>query len=294
MPLSISVIAGIIPMLSWGIADFLQSTVIRKIGTLKAIFLSNLVWTLLLIPFAFFVDLNIAISNFLLLIVGALIAVIAIYNYFQSMKIGEISIVVPISATYPLVTTTLLILFLGHTFNKITLLAILILIIGVILTSTDLRKLKHIHTVRGVKESFIAAVLWGVYYYFFELAAKDITFIFHFPQTSAMTLFFYSSLLMGIGLVIFAILKKSTMKFKEIKNTKVLPLIMLLQAMYLATWMVVSYGLAKGNTAIVIAIGSLYPAIAVILALIFYKEKLVLNQKIGIITVLLGLFLISM
>ena len=51
--------------------------------------------------------------------------------------------------------------------------------------------------------------------------------------------------------------------------------------------------LAKGNTAIVVSLCALYPAITLIFALFVLNEKLTLQQIIGIAVILIGIFLIS-
>ncbi len=292
--LSASVIAGLVPMVCWGVGDFLQSIVIRKIGSYKTMFIGNIVWATFFLPFFFFVDLNIALNNLILLSLCIFLMIGAVDNFYQSLKIGEISIVVPISATYSLITTVLLIIFLKQSFSFFTILAILILIAGIVLTSTDLKKIKDLHTVIGVKEALIAMFLWGIYFFLLEIVAKDITLIFHFPQTKALTLSFYTGTLLGFGLVIYSLLRKGYMSYKEVKKTKILPLVIVIQIISFIAWIVINSGFTTGNAAIITAVSSLFPAIAVILAIIFYKEKLVLNQKLGILTILFGLFLISL
>jgi len=210
------------------------------------------------------------------------------------MKKGEISVVLPISASYPVITVFLLWLLLGNTVSIVTAVSILILVLGIVLVSTDLRKLKHLHTVAGVKESVIALFLWGFYFFILEVASKNTNlFGVNFPEMTFMSLFIYSYVFMAIFMVVFSIIKKGILTKKDWKNKKIVFRESYIQVIYLISWLVLNYGLIIGRTEIIAPISALYPVIAVILALIFYKEKLVLNQKIGILTILLGLFLIS-
>jgi drug/metabolite transporter (DMT)-like permease len=292
--LDISIVAGLVAMISWGIADFLQSTVVRKIGTYKTMYIGNVVWVLMILPFGFFVDLSVTFSNLILLVLAGLVQVVAIYNFYKSMKIGEISIVTPISGSYSLVTILLLIVLLGQKLSALTIFSIILLIFGIVLTSTDLKKLKHIHTVKGVKEALLALLFWGLYFFITELIIKDTTFIFHFPETNGLTVFFYSGLSIGFSVGIFGFINKGFIRIKELIKKKLFFRINLIQFIYVLAWVVVNYAISKGNTALITAVSSLFPAVTVILALIFYKEKLVFNQKLGILTILIGLFLISL
>ena len=170
--LDISIISGLVAMFSWGIADFIQSKVVRQMGSYKTMYIGNIVWIIFVLPFAFFISLKISITNLILLFVGSVMQVFAIYNFYQSMKIGEVSIVTPISGSYSIITVLMLLLLLGQKLNLMTISAIFILIIGIILTSTDLKKIKHIHTVKGVKEAVIALLMWGSYFFLLKWLLK--------------------------------------------------------------------------------------------------------------------------
>ena len=294
--LSISIIAGLIPMVCWGFADFLQSTVIRKLGVYKTIFLSNVMVLLMTIPFAFFSDLSVAYSNLFILFFGGITQTFSIFFFYESMRKGEISIVLPISASYPIITVLLLWSLLGNTIGFVTGLSILILILGVMLISTDLKKLKHLHTVAGVRESVYTLLLWGFYFFVLEVASKKtLLFGIDFPEMTFMSLFIYSYIFTSIFMLVFSIIKKGVLTKKDLKkNKKIVFREIYIQIIYLVSWLVLNYGFILGRAELIAPISSLYPAIAVILAIIFYKEKLVFNQKIGILTILLGLFLISM
>ena len=294
--LSTSVIVGLIAMLTWGIADFLQSIPVRKIGIYKTMFLSNFFGYILLLPIFFFRQyLSISFSNLVLLFIGGFFQAIAVKNFYEAMQTGEIAIVTPISASYPLVSVILFILFLGSKLNFITGIAIFILILGIVLTSTDIKKLKNIREAKGVNQAIIAFFIWGVEFFVLDLVAKEhILFGISFPETSYIAVFFFSSLFNGLFMLVYSLMNKGLPTKLEIKDIKKPILIILITAItYAFTWIVVNYGLAIGNSAVVTSISSIYPLICVILAMIFYKEKLVLNQKIGIVTIVIGLVLIS-
>jgi transporter family protein len=77
---------------------------------------------------------HLEIRNIFFLVTGGLIAgffgQLALYN---ALKVGEASIVVPISATYPLITLIIAVLFLGESVTLTKVLGIILVISGVAL-----------------------------------------------------------------------------------------------------------------------------------------------------------------
>jgi transporter family protein len=286
------VIAGLIPMLGWGIADFLQSNAVRKLSTAQVLFVSNIFWTLIILPFAFFVDLGISMNNLILVIIGSLFQLVAMVKLYEAMKIGEVSIVTPISASYPIITVILLIVLLGNALSPLTLAAIIVMTVGIALASTDLKRLKHIHTTKGVKEAVVSLFFFGIYFFILELLSRDITFLLEFKTMGSYTFFFYTSIFNGLALLIYGMVKKERLVKKEVMEA--MPYMFTAEIIYLVSWLALTYGFIFGESAVVTAISSVYPAVTIILALIFYKEKLVMNQYFGILMILAGLIMISL
>ncbi|MBN2367901.1 EamA family transporter [Candidatus Woesearchaeota archaeon] len=295
--LSLGIISGLAAMFGWGIADFLQSIPVRKMGPYKTMFVSNVFAVLLTFPAIFFLgSLYISSSNLALLLLGGIFQVVAIEYFYKSMEIGELSIVSPISASYSIITVFLVVIFLGKELSMLTFLSIVLIVLGIVLTSTDIRKISQLKTVKGVKESLVPLVLWGVYFFFSDLVAGNNTLYgINFPETNYLVLFFYSNLINNLLMLVYVLfLRKGWVSRKDFSGNKVLPVLFISSVFYAIIWLVVNYAISKGFVSIVAPISSLYPVVIVILALLFYKEKLVLNQKIGIATVLAGLFLISL
>ncbi len=293
--ISISVIAGLVPMLAWGVADFLQSINIRKLGVAKSMFLSNLIG---LLPLVFFLGFEesfvISLSNLVLVLIAGVVQVIAIANFFRSLEIGELAIVSPISASFPVVSVILLVIFLNTKLSFLSIIAIGMLVLGIMLTSTDLRRLRHIREAKGVNESLITLFCWGIYFFLLSVIAEDVTlFSVNFPATHYLGMFFYTALLNNIMMAIYGALRKGIPKKKDFSKSIFL-IFAVTTILFTVSWVVLNYGMTKGNPAIITPISSLAPVITITLGIIYYKEKLVTNQKIGIATILLGLVLISL
>ena len=286
--ISIGLVSGIIVMLCWGIGDFLASILTKKIGTIKTMFVNNVFWLIISIPLAFYIYFNNLIKitwiDFFLICLSSFIDIFAVYNFLKSLEFGEVTIVSPISSAYSLITVILALLLLNETLSLLRLVSILIIIIGIILSSADLSKLKNLHTAKGVKQALIAMVLWGIYFFILGIVKKS---------TDSINIFLFSFTTIAIFFTIFAILKKGMTNYQELAKQKLVLIFIIGNILFLLAWIVMSYALPKENISILTPLSSLYSAITVVLAAIFYKEKLVFNQKIGIVVILAGIVLIS-
>ncbi len=295
--MSLSIITGLIVMFCWGVAGFLLTIPTRKIGTLKTQFTSNL---LSLIPtffvFVFFREqFIISKFNILLLSVGGFFMVFGLYNFYRAIEIGEVSVVSTINGAYSMVAVFLAVLFLGENLTTLQIISIVTIFTGLFLTSTDLKKIKTFRKLKGVKGATLGMILQGVQFFLLGVVGKETLFLGQNSlATNYLTVFFFTGVINPSLFMSLAAIKKQIPKWKDIKQKYFPAIFFITTTMFVIAWLVLNYGLSNGNVSIVMPISSLNPAITVILAMVFYKEKLVLNQKLGILVVLMGLFFISL
>ncbi|MFH2021040.1 MAG: DMT family transporter [archaeon] len=291
--LSIGIIAGLIAMVCWGVADYYQALIVRKLGSIKYMFFSSLMTFVITLPLIIpFLAKGLILFNtktIIILVIAGIIDIFAAYNFMRSMEIGEIAIVTPISAAYALVTVFLAFIFLGERLTFLQSLAIFVILIGIFLVSTDLKKLRHIHTTKGVKEALITTLLWGVFFLMLGLAKKQL--IEYDKLAIAITLFFFTSIINSFLMASFAFLRKGTASLPDMKDNFLQ--VFIIFVLYTIAWAAYNYGFVSGMVSIVAPVSSLYPAITVIMAVVLLKEKLLMNQKIGAVFLLAGIFLLS-
>ncbi|MBN2423305.1 DMT family transporter [Candidatus Woesearchaeota archaeon] len=285
--LSTGITTGLIAMFCWGIADFIQAIPLKKIGSIKTILIRSSLIFLFTFPLGIFLYfkgiIDISLSGFFLIILTSLIFVFASYTLVRGFEIGELSLVSPISSSFTIITVLLAVVFLKESLSSLKLLSIFIIIIGIILTSTDIKKVMHVHKTKGIKEALISMLLYGIYFFILGFISKSV---------DALNMYLFTSVFQSFFFILFCTFKKDK-KSKFSIAKKHIFLLVLNTILLTAAWAVFNYGLSKSLTSIVTSISSLYPAVTVILAVIFFKEKLVLNQKFGILLILVGLFLIS-
>ncbi len=272
-------------MISWGIADFFAAKAVRKISVIKTFFWVEITSIIILIPIflTFFKFPSLSLLNILLILIIGALSLIAILSFYKGLQVGTISIISPIAASYAVVTVILSLIFLKETLTALQATGISIVILGAILTSFkfhDLIKLRVKNIAKGVKYALIAMFGWGILFVLLDILISELGWFLPFVFI--------------ITTEIFCLLAYSGATKKDISFPKNIGLFVILVGV-LETIAFLSFGVGVSSqpTAILAPIISAFPAITIILARIFFKEILELNQKIGIVSVLMGLVLLS-
>ena len=279
--------AGLIVMICWGCSDFILTIPIRKIGTTKTIMGRNIMIILLTIPIAVYLVINdrmaVSLINFLVILISSLLFILGYYFFMRGFEIGSLSLVSPIGGAYSVITVFLALIFLGESLSAMKLFAIFLMFLGVFFTSTNLAEIKNIRSQKGLKEALLAMVGFGVSMFVLGFVSK---------QMDSLTLFVYVSFSQATFFIILSLAKGGSLKKRDLN--KKLSFIFVIQPIIVNFgWFFYIYGISQDLVSVVTPISSLLPGVTVILALIFYKEKLVNNQKLGILGILVGVYLIS-
>ena len=129
----------VITLLLWGTTPLLEKIGLREVDPLIGVFIrSGAVTVALLALFALsgkFEDLaRVSAKNWALFAVSGLMAgLLAMWTYFYVLKSGMMSKIVPITASYPLVTALLAFLVLGESFSVQRVVGIVMAIAGIVL-----------------------------------------------------------------------------------------------------------------------------------------------------------------
>lgn len=273
-------------MLGWGIGDVFLKKPSEKFHGVNVLFYTHLIMLLFSVPvFIIFLSNNqfsLSLTDALLILILAGVDLFAFLNYFHGLKVGELSVMAPISALYSIVTVILSVIFLNEVLTRLNIVAIGIAIIGIILTSTDLKNIHKIHTSKGIWNAVLSMFGWGVYMFMAGILEERIGWQMTFFLTTA-------------ALVIALASYKTVSRVKEKKTiNQYWKSFAIAGFLYTIAWLFVNIGISVSLVSIVSVISSMAPAVTVVLAVLFLNEKLVLNQVIGIITILVGLFLISL
>lgn len=228
-----------------------------------------------------------ALTPFLLLLVivtgvGYALGYLYFYNAFE---IGNVSVVSAVINFQNVFVVAIAYFLFGQTLTPLQIPALLFLITGILLVSVNFKELTGggVSLVRGVKETLIAAAMFGVFYWpineYVAERADWLTVTFLVKAVAIASVFLISTFQ-----------KKSLSLPKRLNTKKVLVAVGVLEAIgVLGT----SYGVAFGDSIIVGPLASSLTVVTVSLAVIFLKERLRRIQWAGILITILGIILLG-
>lgn len=283
------IISGLISMFGWGVSDFLVAKSSRKIGFVLTFFWAQSISFLIILLYFIFnlrtFDFNIVPKFILIIIISGFLGTISALAFYKSLSIGKVSLVGPITASWAMITVLLSVLFLKEvlTINQIA--AIVLIIVGVILISSDLKeffqKNKLIFLI-GAKEAIIAMFGFGVAMFLLAIVVKQLGWF--LPG-------FLSRFFILIFLISYIILKKQSLKIETKPINWIL--VVIIGFLDIIAFFAYSMGVSTEYASIIAPIAASSPLVTTMLAQVFLKEKLVLSQIFGIIITISGLILIS-
>ena len=280
-----SVLAGLGGMFGWGLYDFFGGLFSKRIGNFKTFFwsqLAGLVFATLLI-FAFAINLNIPPSIAILIPVASILYAAAYLLFFKGFELGNVSVISATMNLWAVFTMVFAFVFLGQRLSTSQFLGVLMIIAGVALVSLKWSDIKdqNIKLLSGVKETILAALLFGIFWNFSEIISEKIGWL-------------STTLFVKIGIVLFMLLF-SLLVNRELSIAKTTPktkmMILFAGVLEAAAVAIVNWGLTIGDAILVTPIASALSIVTIMMAVIFLKEKITKLQGIGMIIVITGIVL---
>lgn len=275
---------GLVIMLFFGAADFVGAKASRKVGARRAAFWVLVTEGIVLIAFLllFFTVPQVSPSYILLLLATGILGSAAFLSYYKGMEVGIVSIVVPIAASWPVVTVILSILFLNQQLNSFEIAGITFLILGSLLATSQFNKkdLKSSRFKKSLPYAIFSLFAWGLVFFILNI------FILKFGGL------FPTALLLSTYSVYYLVYSKATKQKILIPKSVIFYVVLvgLFEAIGITSYTV---GVNSGFVAIMAPLVASSPAFTIILAWAFLKEKLKKLQYLGIAFVLIGLILIA-
>lgn len=286
MPFPLGVLFGLIAMFGWGLADFFAKKTVEKIGDLRTLFWAQIVGFVILasVYFVFASQFSYTIKDIIIFALIGLIGSSAYLLFYRALEKGQVSILSPIQASWVIITVILSVIFLQEVLGIFQAIAIAITILGIILVSfkyEDLKRLELKNLLPGVPEDLISMSLWGVNFVIIGFLVSKFNW---FVPIFFLRLF-----------MIFFLLSFSTLKRKKIvfKKKSVIPWLIIIGVCDVSAFLGFGLGASSGYVSIVSPVAASFPLVTIILARVFLKERLSINQKIGVVGIIAGLILLS-
>jgi drug/metabolite transporter (DMT)-like permease len=293
----LGIILGLSGALCWGVADFLARFASRRVGAYR---------TLLYMQAFGFVGLCVYLQwthGFSLItahgwkpwafgVIAGLLNMIASLALYYSFQIGVMSVVAPVSSSYPALTVALALLS-GEHIRALRGAGLAATLAGVVLASTSFAANKAESRPDGAPPPARLAkgVVWAI------VAALGFGFLFWF-------LGFYVVPVLGsvisvwmIRLTSFAVLGLAAAPARQsiaLPRGGVWWLLLGIGLLDTAAFIFNNAGLHTGQVSVVSVLASLYGAVTVVLAWIFLRERLERSQWLGIVLIFIGIVLVSL
>jgi transporter family protein len=280
-----SILAGLGGMFGWGLYDFFGGLFSKKLGNFKTFFwsqLAGLVFATLLI-FAFTINLNIPTSLVILIPVASILYTAAYLLFFKGFELGNVSIISATMNLWAVFTMVFAFIFLGQRLSTFQFLGVLLIIAGVSFVSLKWSDIKdqNINLFSGIKETILAALLFGIFWNLSEMISEQIGWLSttFFVKIGIVLFMLFFSLLVNRGL---SVAKTSP---------KIIIMILLAGVLEAAAVAIVNWGLTIGDAILVTPIASALSIVTITMAIIFLKEKITKLQGFGMIIVITGIVL---
>lgn len=288
--LIIALSAGLLSMLGWGISDFFAKKSVDRISHTVALFWMQALGIIpLLLLFLFQMNISgITLVVILKVIILGVVDVLGYLFFYKALQKGKASIVSPIVASYSALSVIIATVFLGEKLSVSTILILLIIFIGIIITSIDFDELKRKgigkeDLTKGIPEAILGAALFSIWFPFWDNFVSG---------QNWLLLVILLRIFMSLFLLTQLKITKRPIIVKDKSVFGWLIIIGLLDAgAYAAlTW---GYGVTS-YISIITVLSATYSVPTLILAGIFLKERLKKFQYIGIFLILLGIVALAL
>lgn len=284
---------GILPALSltlvatccFGTATFLASKSAKDLGAIQTLFLFQLLGIpafLFLFPFA---PSSVHVQLVPILVIGIYQGLCMIL-WFYALKVGNVSIVSPVSEVYSLISVALGVVFLHESVGLLRFGGIGLVFIGVVLLGinfAELKKTKSIALYKGIVPALLYAVGVAIFFFFSVIAARQSGWF-----VSALGI---RSAIVGVAFVILLAQKTQWREMVQNISWGWIGTAGMLDAIGFALFSLASTFSQVSYVTVVISAQSV---VTVILSYFFFKEKLKFYQVVGLVGVVLGLVFLQL
>ncbi|MEO8291855.1 MAG: DMT family transporter [Actinomycetota bacterium] len=276
---------GLLAALGWGSADLGATVGGRRIGSFPTVIIaqafSALATTVILLASGRGID---RLGSIIwILVVNGVVTSSAYYMHYRALELGPMVVVSPIGASYAVVGVALAIVILDERPGLLALVGAIVTIGGVMLTSTDLPKLRAGTHGRppGLWWAVGAAICFGIAAFTLGRAAQLVGWV---PGLWA------SRIAQVICFAPLVVVRRREFVGLAAAGVGLALLTGLADLLGVVTY---SIGSERGYLSIVLAASAVFPMIAVAGSVAFLGERPVSNQYVGVAIAALGLLLLG-
>jgi drug/metabolite transporter (DMT)-like permease len=294
MGAEIVVACGLITAIAWGISDFFSARASKFLGPIAAVVIINALGTVgYLLCFFLFLNPHVQLDAvaWWYSISAGVVASFAAVAFYRGLALGPVSIVSPVGAAYPLVTTVLAVTVFNAHLSGGQYVGIA-MVIGGVLVAVELLSMQQLRKglSRGPLWGVAAAIAWGVG---FALLAQAINRAGWATATAIQQTF------VVLGFAVFGPLLKGNehISIKRMVRAVCSKYVLAAAVIQLVGVLAINYGLSREEDtggAVIVAVSACYPVLTMLLSLRFLKEKVKPLPLIGALASIAGIVVLSL
>jgi drug/metabolite transporter (DMT)-like permease len=282
------ILLGLTAALSWGLADYFAALASRRTGSFRVVLGFHLVAMVLLVALLLVTGEGLSdVSGrdlAWLAFVGALGGV-SYLAFYRALAIGPISIVSPIVSAYAAVTVVCAVLIGGERLAAGETAAIVVVIVGVLLASSDLAQMRRLEriAVLGILLALATAVVIGAFVYGVAYFSAEYGWLVPIVLARGFSTLF----------LVFASLRGGEWRFPD-RSPRFLTAIVLIAFVDTLGYVAFNFGVRHADTSIVATAAAPYAVVPIVAGVVLLYERPRTTQWAGIGLVMAGLILLSL
>ncbi len=278
---------GLVAALGWGSADFGGTVAGRRIGSISAVLVAQGLSAFVLTGVFFALGHSVGELGPVVwwMMLNGIVSATAYAAHYRALQLGPMALVSPISAAYAVVGVALTIVILHERPGPVALMGAGVTVIGVMLVSTDLKKVRAgTHGIpAGLPWALVAAVCFGIGGFILGWGSKQVGWV---PALWASR---------SAQLACFAALAAARPRdLKHVGNNPGTWAALGTGIMDMMGVIAFASGAQAGYLTIVLVTSAVFPLIAVALSVVFLHERPVANQIAGAFVVVSGLMILGL
>jgi drug/metabolite transporter (DMT)-like permease len=292
----LGIILGLAGAVCWGVADFIARFASRRVGAYRTLLFMQVFGFLGLSAYLKwthgFAQISVhGLQPWAFGAIAGVVNMIASLALYYSFQIGVMSVVAPVSSSYPALTVALALLS-GEHMQALRGVGLAVTLVGVVLASTSFAadsahatadgSHPRARLTKGVGWAIVAAVGFGFLFWFLG---------FHVVPVLGSVISVWMIRLTSFTVLVLA--AAPTRQSLKLPPGSVWWLLLGVGLLDTAAFVFNNAGLHTGQVSVVSVLASLYGAVTVVLAWIFLRERLERSQWLGIVLIFAGIVLVS-
>jgi drug/metabolite transporter (DMT)-like permease len=282
------ILLGLTAALSWGLADYFAALASRRAGSFRVVLGFHVVATVLLtllllvtgeglsdvsgVDFAWFAFLGV-------------LGTVSYLAFYKALAIGPISIVSPIVSAYAAVTVVCAVLIGGERLAAGETTAIVVVILGVLLASSDLAQMRHLERIAllGILLALLTAVVIGAFVYGIAYFSEEYGWLVPIFLARGLT----------TCLLVLISLRTGEWRFED-RSPRLLGTIAGIAVVDTLGYVAFNVGVRHEDTSVVATAAAPYAVVPIVAGVMLLRERPRATQWTGIGLVLAGLILLGL